>query len=1214
IHYLVEDAGAGAVITSGKYAHLFSDYPGGVFNVEAAGGLSAYPTSNPAGVSKATDLAYVLYTSGSTGNPKGCQIGHGNISNYVAWANAYYFGDWKGGNFGLYSSLSFDFTLTSIFCSLTRGKQLFIHPEGEEISDVLWHSFFPGSGIDVIKVTPAHISILPNLAFYGTGIRKVIVGGEELTRKHVEMLKEIAGDIEIYNEYGPTETTIGCTVQKVEGADEKILIGRPVAHTQVFLLDDARRLVPAGVKGEIVVGGACVGQGYIHDPARTREKFIDNPYGEGKLYLTGDLGRWTADGELEYHGRKDHQVKVRGYRIETGEVEHAMLKHPLVKAGLVDVRVEKEQPCLVAYYQSERQLDESALRDFLAAELPAYMVPAYFLEVNDFPLTTAGKINRKALPGPEEIMRNRQANERPPATEVERQLLAIWEEVLEVERIGVTEDFFKLGGHSLKAIQLVTRIHKVLGVKIELTEILKNTTVEQLAGAIAAGQATGFAGIVPVEKREYYDLSHAQKRLWLLSQLQEVSTAFNIVSGYTITGDLRVDAFKKAFDGLVRRHESLRTTFVSVEGEPKQRVAPADEVDFQLAYTDARADRAGEEKVKAAAERELQTPMDLENGPLLRAKLVRLADDKHFFLFTMHHIVSDAWSTEVIIREVYDAYRAITRGETGLPAELPVQYKDFVYWQKNLLDGEAIQRQRHFWLKELAGKLPVLDLSSEPYRPKTKTYKGGTLTAALDPALTQRIKAFSRSHDATLFVTLLASVKTLLYKYTGQRDLIVGTTVAGRDHQDLEDQVGFYVNVLALRSSLAGDQSFGSLVGMVKEKVVACLNNQAYPFDKLLEDIEWRRDMSRSPVFDVLVELLNVDARQDLAQLDDLSIAGYPFENQVSKYDLSFRFKEEGEALVAFVEYNGDLFTPARIAQLFNHYQALLRSMMGNPEASLDALEYLEGEKDLLLNAFNDTAADFGACRLFHQLFEAQVRNTPDATAVEYEGQRLSYRALNEQSNRLAHHLRNAFGVTPDERVGVLADKSERLIVALLAVLKSGAAFVPIEPAYPAERKKYILQDAAVKVLLTDSDFLGDLYFYPGHLVAMDVELPLLAGNAHNPDPVNAAGDLAYVIYTSGSTGNPKGVEVRHNGFSNYVRWANAYYFNNQGGKPFALCTSIAFDLTFTSIFTTLLRGDAVVVYPTGEMADTLRAVFGAESRARAVKLTPSHINLLRVL
>lgn len=892
------------------------DFPGAVLAETVAEEVAAFPLSNPDRLALPHHLAYVIYTSGSTGKPKGVMIEHSALLDYVLTFTQYF--SLSASDVVIQqASLSFDTAVEEIYPTLCAGARLVVLPEGgrnvAELVRTIEHT-----QATVLSTSPLVLNELNREAERLSGLRILISGGDALKPGHIsELIKRVP----VYNTYGPAESTVCVSFHPVKSLDDTAVIGKPIPNRRVYILDESLQMLPVGVPGQLCLGGAGLARGYWNQPQLNREKFVDHPFEPSqRLYLTGDLGQWLEDGSIQFLGRSDSQIKIRGNRVETGEVEAVLKAYPSIRDAIVLAKEDGEgTKYLVAYYIGSELLNVTDCRTFLGSQLPEYMVPGYFVRMEQWPVTAHGKTDLKALA----LSGTETSGECvAPRNQTEAVLVQIWQDVLAKEKIGVLDNFFEVGGHSLKATRVLLRIHQELGSQVSLRDIFRHPTIDGLSQVITTSEKKAYEGIIPIPPQDAYDVSHAQKRLWILDQMEVGLIAYNMPVAYEFEGALDVPALERAFQTLLARHESLRTTFVVVNGELKQRFS---EVDFSISQLDLWQEADSEAAARSLVKAEASLPFDLGKGPLIRASLLRLSADKYVFVYTIHHIVADGWSLQVLANEIlalYDAYRQ------DLPnplSPLRIQYKDYVVWQKQLFGGHARHDSRQYWLRQFEGEIPVLTLATDFPRPDVKTQQGANTTAFMEPDLTAALKTLAKKHDATLFIALLAAVKALLYKYTEQHDIVIGSPVAGRDHSDLADQIGFYANTLALRTRFDASRGFDDLMGKVKETVIGAFENQAYPFDQLVEELEVVRDLSRSPLFDVMVVLLNTEAEsKGASDMEGVEVSNYASGMQMSKYDLTFNFRETGDGLLVNLNYNTDLFEEDSIVLMLEKLKRLL--------------------------------------------------------------------------------------------------------------------------------------------------------------------------------------------------------------------------------------------------------------------------------------------------
>ncbi|RBL90281.1 non-ribosomal peptide synthetase [Chitinophaga flava] len=1215
--YIIQDAAAALLITQTDYIFDIDYYQGPVFAVDAQ--LDGLPAADKTifPIGGADNLAYVIYTSGSTGQPKGCAMTAANLSHYIQWANGYYFKNGQTPHFALFTSISFDLSITSIFCPLTSGGALTVYNQQLDMAAVLQQCCDPRSGVNAIKVTPSHVNMIAQLNLAETAIHTAILGGEQVTTEQVSILKSLNPGMQVYNEYGPTETTVGCIVKELD-EHTPVLIGKPISETTIFILSSQGQLCPVGVPGEICISGAGLARHYLNNPQLTAQKFVPNPFRPGqRMYKTGDLGRWLPDGQIQFIGRKDEQVKIRGYRIEPGEIENVLLTYPGVNAAIVlpwtNHTGDKE---LVAYLATREQLATADIKTFLAAQLPAYMHPGYFLQLEALPLTHNGKVDKSRLPAPD-ATHERNVAYMAPTNEIEQQLVNIWQDVLGRENIGILDSFFDLGGHSLSAIRLVNQLQRAFKVKIDLKDIFARTTLQQQALLIAETDNIAINHIIPATVQADYPLSSSQHRLWVLSQFPESNIAYNMPGVYLFEGALNINILNSAFNNLIARHESLRTVFVQNEqGEPRQLILPVYKAGtFAVNVLNL---SATPQLVDQHIQQDFQQPFNLKNGPLLRATLYQVADDKWVFTYLMHHICSDGWSMDILIRELLLFYNSAISGQQIELQPLNIQYKDYACWQQQQLSGESLLQHRQYWMQQLQAPLPALELPLDKQRPALKTYNGNSIIKPVTPKVAEALKSLCRQQDTTLFIGLLTGVTALLHRYSNQDDIIIGSPIAGREHADLAEQIGFYLNTLALRMQLEENTSFAELLQHAKQVTLQAYQHQVYPFDQLLDTLELQRDMSRSPLFDVLIDYHhNKEKTSTRQQLQGLKVSGYEAGvHPVSKFDLTFMFVDNTDGLHLLIEYNTDLFEETTVQRMFTQLEELMVAGIKTPDKAIAQLSFIpEAEQQLLLKDFNTTPALYEGHTDVLTLFREQVKQHPQDTAVVYESSALSYLQLDEASDRLASYIKIQYNIQPDQRIALMMDRSEKTIIAMLAVLKAGAAFVPVDPVYPPARKQYIIQDAAAVLLITQTDYIFDIDYYQGPMFAVDAQLDGLPEADKTILTIGDADNLAYVIYTSGSTGQPKGCAMTNANLSHYIQWANAYYFRNGQVSHFALFTSISFDLSITSIFCPLASGGTLTVYNQQlDVASVLQQCCDPRSGVNAIKVTPSHVNMIAQL
>ncbi|HEU4556753.1 MAG TPA: amino acid adenylation domain-containing protein [Longimicrobium sp.] len=1124
-------------------------------------------------------LAYVLFTSGSTGRPKGVMLEHGSLVNRLVWMQDRY-GMTPDEALLQKTPFSFDVSFWEFFWPLMVGARLVMARPGGHRDPAYLVEVIPREGITVVHFVPSMLPLFlehPDAAAC-TGLLRVPVSGEAVSAVLARQFHQRLPGVELHNLYGPTETGEATDWECPPGL-ARVSIGRAIHNSTVYVLDHAGEPVPVGVAGELFIGGVAVARGYLGRARLTAERFIPDPFGEpgARLYRTGDLCRWLADGTLDYLGRTDFQVKVRGFRVELGEIEARLASHPGVREAVVlaldDGSGGKR---LVAYFVGEA-LESEALRAHLSVHLPEYMVPAAFVRLERLPLTPNGKLDRKALPAPEGDAFAARGYEAP-VGETEQALAGIWSAVLGVERVGRLDNFFKLGGHSLLAVQVISRVRQVLQVEVALGELFARPVLGDFARVLETAARAELPPIRPADRAGPLPLSLAQQRLWFLEQLGGLGSTYHFPMRRRLRGPLDVAALERALGEIVRRHETLRTTFAEVDGEAVQVIAPFG--GFTLAVEDlsglCEADR--EAAVRRRADEEARRPFDLSAGPLFRAALLRLGADDHVLLLSMHHLVSDGWSMGVLLRELsalYEAYRE--GGESPLP-ELAMQYADYAVWQREQVEGKVLERQLAYWRERLAGAPELLELPTDRPRPPTQSYRGETVPVELSPELLERLQALGRSEGATLYMTLLGAFQVLLSKYSGSDDIVVGSPIAGRTRKEVEELIGFFVNTMVLRTDLSGDPSFREVLRRAREVTLGAYEHQEVPFERLVAELQPERSRSHTPLFQVMFTLQTAEAEE--GALPGLSVSGVEAERPSAKFDLSLALTATSRGLRGRLTYSTDLFERGTVDRMLGHLSRVLEQVAADADGRLSRLELLDAaERALVLEEWNRTEAEVPADRCIHALFEAQAARTPGAVAVVCEAEALSYAELNARANRLAHHLR-AMGVGPGARVAIVMPRSIDLLVSELAILKAGAAYVPIDPSFPAERIAFMLADSGSAVVLALSG--ADLPELPG-VQRVDVDA-LADGNAENPR-VSPDGEApAYVMYTSGSTGRPKGVVVPHRAIARLV--FNNGYADFGADDRVAFAANTAFDATTMEVWGPLLHGGRTVVIPHDVLLD----------------------------
>ncbi|HET7463283.1 MAG TPA: amino acid adenylation domain-containing protein, partial [Longimicrobium sp.] len=1184
LRYMLADSAPAVLLTQPALAGRFAD--AGVPVVASPSEWAGRPATNPerAGVG-AEHLAYIIYTSGSTGRPKGTMLPHRGLTHYATWARSRYV---PGAplDFPLYSSFTFDLTVTSIFVPLISGGAIVVYGE-EEGGGVPIHRVLAEDRVDVVKLTPSHLALLDGRHLRTRRVRTFIVGGEELRTDLAHAAAGAAGgETAIYNEYGPTEMSVGCTLHRYDPAMDRaaaVPIGRPVSNTRTYVLDRAGEPVPVGVTGELYVSGGGEARGYLDQPARTAERFVPDRFGGragARMYRTGDLARWRPDGRLEFLGRGDFQVKVRGHRIELGEIEARLAEHPSVRETIVLAREDAAgDRRLVAYVVGDGALEAEALRSYLRERLPEYLVPAACVRLDALPLTPNGKVDRKALPAPEGDAYAAHGYEAP-AGEVESALAEIWSAVLRVDRVGRNDHFFELGGHSLLAVQAVSRVRQALGAEVALGELFARPVLADFARVVETAARAALPPIEPADRSGPLALSFSQQRLWFLEQLGSGGATYHVPARLRLRGALDRQALRRALDRIVARHEVLRTTFVFLHGEPVQRVAGVERSGFPLLDHDLRAHPDAGAELRRLMLEETAAPFDLERGPLVRGRLARLADDEHVLLVTMHHIVSDGWSIGVLVRELSALYAAFHGGRGDPLPPLPVQYADYAAWQRRRVDGVVLRAQAEYWQETLAGAPERLELPTDHPRPPLQDHAGAAIGVELDEALAEALKALGRRESVTLFMTLLAAWAVVLARLSGQRDVVVGTPTANRGRGEIEGLIGFFANTLALRVDLSGAPTVAELLARVKAAALGAQQHGDIPFEQVVERVRPSRSLAHAPLFQVMFAWQNTPEAS--LELPGLAVAPTGASLPVpAQFDLSLSLAETAGRIAGKVTYATALFERATAERHVGYLRRVLEAMAAGDGRAIDRLPLLpEAERRLVVEEWNRTVVADTDDACIHELFEAQAARDGGAVAVVHGERSLGYGELNARANRLAHHLRS-LGVGPDTRVAVCMEQGPEMVVGLLAILKAGGAYVPLDLAYPPERLRYMLDDSAPVALLA-SGAPAEAWAASG-VPVIDPASPEPAwAECPDVDPGRAGVGLtpahaAYVIYTSGSTGHPKGVVNEHRCVVSQLRWARAAW-GLEAHEAVLQRMPISFDVSVRELFLPLSVGARVVM------------------------------------
>jgi amino acid adenylation domain-containing protein len=1108
------------------------------------------------------NLAYIIYTSGTTGMPKGVMIEHGSIVNTIVGLIKKFqiTPSFKGLQF---ASSSFDASIWEIFLGLCSGSCLFIVDDEIKSNPVTLQSFLNDNQIDIALLPPSFIKHLNPECI---NLKVLVTGGE---MADANLFAKFPDSCKYFNAYGPTEASICATVYHVDKKDNfyknDMLIGKPISNTEIFILDSDNNIQPIGIIGEICIGGIGVGKGYINRPLLTAEKFVDNPFRLGqKMYHTGDYGRWLSDGNIEVIGRRDRQVKIRGYRIELDEIRTAILNLESVKdATIIVYQGANGSKDLVAFIIKSKDISDSKIISNLRQVLPLHMIPNRIISLKEFPTTSSGKINFEDLI-------NMVGNDRninncySPNSETEVKLLSIWKDILNQKEISIKDDFFLLGGQSIKVAQLANLIHQTFEIEIKIKDLFDHSILEDQARRIDAGRKMSFQHIVPSQIQESYAVSAAQRRMWFICQDPQTNKAYNICASYNVKGYLNYNILKDAFNLLIKRHESLRTNFkINVDGNLRQYIKSISDVDFNLNIIDLR--NAGNENLlRNNINKEYTNGFSLEDDSLIKISVFKLKSGD-ILTCVLHHIISDGWSFEIMINEVTQIYSDLISGREIDLSPLKIQYKDFSenqnsHFTKNLFDDD-----KKYWLKQFEGPLPILQLNLSKNRPTIRTFNGGHIKKTLSKELTSKILEISKVLHGTTFSTLLTFVKILLHKHSQQDDIIVGTPVTGRDHADLNDQIGLFINTIALRTKFSKNDSFNQLFTNVYRTLVEAQDHQNYPFDSLIENLKIERTLNRSVLFDVMVTLSGeFDKHKESTQIKDLVVERIHDEPiSVSKFDLTFNFGLDNDCLVLNLEFNSDLFERDCAEVFVNHFETLIENIVNDRDKPISLVELLSSNEGNRLHILSKSSSGSENRSSIVNIFENQVKLTPDSEALIFGAKKYTYNELNCLANRFARYILSMHKIQIEEIIGMQLQRNEWLIISMLAILKTGGAYLPMDIEYPEIRLNNMIKDCSCKIVI-DQDFIDRFLLEKESYSSEDLRINI---THHN---------LAYIIYTSGSTGTPKGVMIEQKSIINLVKKTN--YINLDEKSILLMTGSISFDASTFEIWGMLLNGGTLII------------------------------------
>jgi len=1160
----------------------------------------------------AEDLAYVIYTSGSTGSPKGVEITHRALLNHnLAVIEA--FSLTPEDRVLQFTPLSFDISIEEMLPTWLTGATVVFRNQDVLGSVSQFLEFVQRERITVANLPTAYLRALAQATWSSlpSSLRLLIVGGEAVSPDDWREVARRAGpSIRMMNAYGVTEAAITSTAFEgtIAESDRVVPIGKPLPNSTAYVVNEGMQLAPVGIAGELCIGGNSVARGYRNALELTRTRFVPDPFSAGgTLYRTGDMARLRADGNLEFLGRFDDQVKLRGFRIQLGEIEAALARHP----GIAQAVVRAVAYCdleerLVAYFVplSGPEPGAGELIRFLQKTLPEYMIPSAFVRMESLPRTVTGKVDFRALPLPGTHRPELTELFVPPANELEEKIAAVWRDVLHIDQIGVNDNFFDLGAHSLHAMQALGRLRDLLKLEIPVSNLFEAPTVSRLASAINEGgknvRSATSGPIARTERDSHPPLSFAQQRIWFLEQLQPGTPLYNLPQAVRLEGALNITVLERTVNEIVRRHEVLRTTYTVENEQPVQVIAPPQPCPLTIVDLSTLPAQTREAKLQETVRVEAQKPFKLDSDLMLRVVLVRNAPGDHVLLITTHHIAADGWSIEVLWKEIAALYRAFLRGGNSPLPPLPIQYADFALWKRDSLQGEILDKELAFWRKQLAGAPALLELPSDHPRPANQSCRGARHSFTIPPALTADLRALGQSEGCTLFMTLLAAFDTLLARYSGSEDIVVGTVIANRNRPELEKLVGFFANTLVLRTEVSGEPSFRDLLQRTRKVTLDAYAHQDLPFERLVEELQPARDRSFHPLFQVMLVLQNVPVRSET--LPEITVTPSDIDAEISKFDLLLNLVECRDGLKGFLEYSTDLFDKPTMERLAGHFTTLLSDAVARPQTAIWSLQILTpAEKELLLVNWNAATLPVPDYPSIHALFEENAARHSEQLALVWQDQRLTYGDLNRRANQLANHLRS-LGLEKQQLVGICMQRTTEMVVAMLAVLKSGSAYVPLDPDYPQDRLKTILEDARVAAVCTEKQHCALLKGVPARLILLDEERESIdVASAEQPRSNCNRNDLAYVLFTSGSTGRPKGVAIEHRSVLSLIAWTKAT-FAPEDLQGVLAGTSICFDLSVYEILAPLALGGTVI------LADNVLQVTSIPARdsVRLINTVPS--------
>ena len=1184
---ILGDADPVIILSQHSLSHIIREMMGTILFIDDK---SAYEQQSSLNLQygNAKKPAYILHTSGSTGKPKGVPISHMAVINLVNSMTKLLEFTAKEILLAV-TTISFDIAELEIYMPLFNGAKLVIASQETATDMELLARKMEQCGATVFQATPVTYKMLLINGWKGKKDLKTICGGEALSKELVRDLLPLVGGV--WNSYGPTETTIYSVVKNLTMEDAigegYVPIGRPIDNTTLFVLNSKLAPVPIGIPGELFIGGEGVSPGYLNLPEMTEERFIPNQFSDNpdeRIYKTGDLVKYLPDGNLVFLNRLDSQVKIRGFRIELGEIESDISQFEDIKDNVViareDVPGDKK---LVAYYiaKHKKELSIIELKKFLISKIPEYMVPSIFIKMDHFPVTLNGKVDRKSLPMPVESFAQASSDYIAPGSETEKEVVHIISDILKIKLIGINDKFFEIGGNSLVATMLISKIKKNHGIHLSLRTLFEQSSIGAIANEIEI-KINSLTTPDTTQNIQHHklaapktDLSPGQKRLWFVENFEPGNRAYNLPFDYKITGELDETVLEKSFQELINRHESLRTVLKSEDGIPYQEVLDSWSFKLTVLNLENLNDSERNSSLEIHSMKNEMHIFDLENGPLFIAKLLKFSTKEWLLLFNMHHAVSDGWSVKILVNELGLIYTALKQEEDTCLPELPINYRDYSVWQNKWLKSEDGKKELDFWISELKGAPDLLQLPMDFQRPKNQTYDGDEVSFILNQKTTDQLRAFSQQNKGTLFVTLLSIFNTLISRYASQEEFLIGIPIAGRIFEEQESLVGMLINNFPVRITPLDQMTFPEMYEMSKRKFFLAYENQKLPIDRIVEELKVSRTPNIPPLFQVMFNLL--DMFDATIILNDSMMEMVDKRRSIAQFDLSLHIYESKKSLNCVLEYNTNLFKRGRIERMAGHFMQLVDSIMENPDQKLRAIPLLtQNEKNVVLGDWNATKVDFPENQCIHQLFENQVTKTPDAVAIRDERKQLSYTELNQKANKLARHLHNS-GAVEGSLVAICMERSVDILVALLAVQKSGCTYIPLDPIYPKDRLALILEDGNPVIVLTERKILESLPETSAKNIFIEEVEAYQSESDENTGFKVTPETIAYLIYTSGSTGKPKGVQIQQRALVNFISSMAKKPGINTGDIMLAV-TTISFDIAGLEMYLPITHGASIFV------------------------------------